>query len=69
VRRLMLNGLGELVTYLLAHELRHLAQWGPREPESMEREADAYAARAVRRYRRHGLPGLPEDYFEAQRAA
>lgn len=41
----------ELVLFTLAHELRHLWQWRNRMPLD-ERDADVYALRALRRWRR-----------------
>jgi len=63
-RVIELRSLLEIVLFLSAHELQHLAQYDRgerpthRDPEqcALERAANAYGARMLCRYRRRGLP-------------
>jgi len=57
-RMITARTMAEAAVYLVAHELRHLWQYesGRRmRDDQKERDADAYAARCLRRYRRAGL--------------
>jgi hypothetical protein len=60
--RITARTMAEAAVYMTAHELRHLWQHeqGLRmRTEPKERDADAYAARALRRYRLAMLPPAP----------
>jgi hypothetical protein len=51
--------MAETAVYLVAHELRHLWQYESGRPmrnDPKERDADAYAARCLRRWRRRHAP-------------